>query len=179
MIGKTPERFWGQAPGQRQERAREPSWVYRTHSGWLPGSLQEDQWVLSLMKNREARPKNASPVVVRNVHLPCLAVAVRGKGISKGNRYHPSDKSKPGRGVVSGFFFKGRKTVLKKCVHVLILLSFLFSLSSCASSPPAKKEDVSPETKMKEIESSMKIQGHEREDSDGHPLVEEGHLPGL
>jgi polysaccharide biosynthesis/export protein len=39
----------------------------------------------------------------------------------------------------------------------LILLSFLFSLSSCASSPPAKKEDVSPETKMKEIESSMKI----------------------
>ncbi len=39
----------------------------------------------------------------------------------------------------------------------LVLLFLSFFLLSCASSPPPRKEDISPETKQREIESAIKI----------------------
>ena len=45
----------------------------------------------------------------------------------------------------------------KKYAFYLILLSLILCLASCASSLPPRKEDVSPETKQKEIESSIKV----------------------
>ena len=62
--------------------------------------------------------------------------------------------------VLTGFFFKGRKVVLKILNRVAFSIACCFILSfilSCASAPPSKKDVVSPETQIKEAESSKQV----------------------
>jgi polysaccharide export outer membrane protein len=62
--------------------------------------------------------------------------------------------------VLTGFFFKGRKIVFKILNRVVFSIACCFILSfilSCASAPPPKKDVVSPETQLKEAESSKQV----------------------
>jgi polysaccharide export outer membrane protein len=56
-----------------------------------------------------------------------------------------------------GFFLKRRKMNLKKFIFFFICFVFITSILSCASSPTPKKDVVSPETQMREIESSRRV----------------------
>jgi polysaccharide export outer membrane protein len=59
--------------------------------------------------------------------------------------------------VLTGFFLKGWKMILKRVVFTIaygLILSFTIS---CVVAPPPKKDVVSPETQMREVESSKQM----------------------
>ena len=53
-------------------------------------------------------------------------------------------------------FFKRRKRILKRLTFFISIL-FVFFIISCASNPSPKKEAISPETQMREIETSKRV----------------------